>query len=153
MSVGNIALIIYIGETAYVWIDAITHQLYLDRRLKKEGYRFTSRKYFGLADVVIGAFYAMFLSIPVLNLISPFSHLNKDRSYDEYMNYLDEAGAIEKVDDIDTTNFEEKKVIVINNTKLIDRVNQKGHIYYTPLYRGEEDTLTYEKGKVYKKIK
>ena len=142
----------YIIETAYVWIDAINHQLYLDRRLKKEGYKFTNEKKFGPSDGVWGTICAILLSIPVLNLLSPLSHIDKDRSYDEYKNYLDEAGAIEKDDDfVDTTNLEEKHIIEINDTKLINRINKSGHIYYSPMYRGEEDTLIEEKGKVYKK--
>lgn len=145
-------LYLYIGSTVYVWIDTIHHQIYLNKRLKKEGYKFTGKNYFSFADVVLGTFYLVALSVPVFNLLFPLSHINKNRSYDEYMNYLEEAGSIEKDNDyVDVSDREEKKVITINDTKLIDRINQNGHTYYSPMYRGEEDTLEEDKGKVYKK--
>lgn len=159
---------IYIGTTAFVWVDTFAHQIYLDRRLKKEGYKYTGNKYFGLADVVLGFFYLGALSIPVINLVFPLSHLNKDRSYDEYKNYLDDAGAIEldeekiKVDPKLTKELENinnndlsKNSVTINDTVLMERVNQNGHTYYSPMNRFDtENTVDYlneEKGHVYKK--
>lgn len=141
-------LYIYLGTTAFVWTDAILHQLYLDRRLKSEGYKFTNKK--SPDDIVWGAFYFMILCIPVLHLISPLSHIDKDRSYDEYMNYLEEAGAIEKVEDF--VNKKEINVITINNDKLVERTNSSGHIYYSPMNRYEENNIIEENGKVYKKV-
>ena len=147
-------LYIYLGATTFVLYDAIKHKIYLDKRLKKEGYNFTqNNKHFGLFDLVLEVVHITFLLTPIVHLISPLSHLDKDRSYDEYMNYLDEAGAIEKDDNfIDPSKFEEKKIITIHDTKLIDRVNQSGHIYYSPMYGSEEDSLVKKDGKVYKKI-
>ena len=143
-------LYIYIGTTVFVWADTLAHQIYLDRRLKKEGYKFTSRKYFGFADVVLSGFFLIALSVPVFNLLFPLSHLNKNRSYDEYKNYLEEAGAIEepelKVEKLDD------KVVKIDNTKLVERVNREGHTYYSPLYRGEDDIEKEQKGYAYRKV-
>ena len=146
-------LYLYIGSTAYVLIDAITHQIYLDRRLKKEGYKFTNGKRFGLNDLVWGAFYLLILSIPVLNLISPLSHINKDRSYDEYKNYLDEAGAIELEEDTflyQDNAIKNKNIIQVDNSKLMERINSNGHIYYSSV--SKEETNELENGYTYKKI-
>ena len=145
-------LYIYIGSTLYVWYDEIKHQIYLNKRLKEEGYKFTGRKYFGFADIVIGAFYLAALSIPVLNLLSPLSHRNKERSYDEYKNYLDEAGAIEGPELVSEREKLEAKVIKIDKTKLVERTNREGHTYYSPMYRGEDEFEEEQRGYAYRKV-
>lgn len=141
----------YLGTTAYVWFDAIHHQLYLRRRLKKEGYQYTPKKYFGLADVVLGGFYLIALSVPIINLCYPLSHLNKNRAYDEYKNYLLDAGAIDKVefDDNIMNNLKQgsindkqkiiQNVIKVDDAKLVERVNREGRIYYSSMNSDEEE--------------
>ena len=150
---------IYLGTTAFVLFDTIRHQLYLDKRLKKEGYKFTANKYSGFADVVIGVFYLIALSLPGFNLFFPFSHINKDKSYDEYKNYLLDAGSIEressnnllnKIKESDSSNTN-KNVIKIDKANLCERVNRYGHIYYSSTNNDEISEIE-ENAHVYKKV-
>ena len=156
-------LYIYIGSTLYVWVDTIAHQIYLDRRLKKEGYRYTQKNYFSFADIILGLLYLSALSVPVFNLLFPLSHINKDRSYDEYMNYLDEAGSIEKIEPEEKSNLnkinnmiklekinnngKEKNIIRIDKSELEERISRNGNIYYSSLQNDENDhkEYTYQK--------
>lgn len=160
-------LYIYLGSTAAIWIEEIAHHIILRKKLKKEGYKYTGNNYFGLADILLGLFYIGALSVPGLNLAFLLSHLNIERSYDEYKNYLEEAGAIEKIDDVVIDENAVKKVeniinneltknkVTVNNTSLTERVNRNGHIYYSSTNHFDnepfEEIVDEEKGHVYKK--
>ena len=139
-------LYFYLGTTAYVWINEFKSNYDMKKRLKNEGYTFNGKKINGIGDILLGALYLGLLSIPVFNLMFPIVNRNKERNYDVYKNMMLEAGHINE-----PIEKEEKPVITVNDTKLTQRINREGHIYYSPMYRGEEDTLIEEKGKVYKK--
>ena len=136
-------LVLYIGSTAFVWISTIKYMHDNKKRLKDEGYKFTSRNHFGIGDIFIFGIVAILMSIPVANLIIPLSSHDKERSYDEYKNYLLDAGAIEEKDEeikIDNIKqIKEVKVINKNNNKEI----------YIPLYR--DDNEIEKGGYTYKK--
>ena len=102
-------LYMYLGETAFVWIEGIVHQILIDRKLKKEGYKSTQRKSFSLGDVFLTVIVIILHSIPVVNLIFPLSHIPFHRAYDEHKNYLLDAGAIEEPDE--KIEKEEKKEV------------------------------------------
>ena len=103
---------IYLGTTLYVWYDMIKHFKEMDKKLKEEGYEFLNKKHY-FSDIPFVIFCIAALSIPVINLIFPLVNSNKDRSYDEYKNYLLEAGAIEKDEPY------EKPMVTANNNQTI----------------------------------
>ena len=140
----------YIIETAFVWIEGIVHQILLDRKLKKEGYKFIKKNYFSLFDIVLLLIIMILHSIPVFNLIFPISHLNFHRAYDEHKNYLLEAGSIEEPDIEIEKNKSEIKSIAKQVVKKIESTSPKE--IYQPLNR--DDSNTEEVSKTYsKKIK
>ena len=148
---------IYLGTTAYVWVSTIKLFREMDQRLKEEGYTFTTKKFHGVGDIVIGTIFLITMSIPIFNLIFPIVNSNKERSYDEYKNKLLEAGSIER-NDLTSENVvklaeEVKKdsVININNSKLVSRENRDGHIYYSTLNNDEIDSQN-QNGYTYRKV-
>ena len=143
----NTLLYLYLGETAFVWIEGIVHQILLDRKLKKEGFKFTQKKYFSFGDVFLTLMVIIVHSIPLFNLVFPISHIPFHRSYDEHKNYLLEAGAIIEPDDDIVEKIDSKKIKaeVINKDKIVS------HDIYQPLYRDDSyhDDLTHSYQKRY----
>ena len=142
-------LYIYLGTTVYVWIDTIKNWKQMDKRLKEEGYVSTANRGFNMGDFIICALTVIALSLPGLNLLFPIINHDKDASYDNYKNYLEEAGAIEKKDLYkDTTIKNDKNIIKIKDVKLAERINKDNHIYYSS-YSDEESkenrVYTYKK--------
>lgn len=134
---------LYVGSTLYVWFDAIRLHLYIKKRLKEEGYKNTTKGFY-LGDIFIIGVYLAFLSIPLLNLISPIVNHNRERSYDEQKNYLEEAGSIEKID-------EEEKPMVRPYDNQVKKINKV--VYVSKSSNIEELDNENEKGfqKVYKR--
>ena len=116
----NVYLYLYITTTAYVWVDTIGSMIYNDHRLKKEGYKFTVKRFHGIGDIVVCSLFAIAMSVPVLNLIFPIANHDKESSYDEYKNMLLEAGSIEEPD----VKVEVKRAFENNNIikKTINKV-------------------------------
>ena len=141
-------LYLYIGSTVYVWINTIKSFHDMNKRLKKEGFTFNQKGFGGVGDIVISGLFALALSVPVINLVFPLSGIDKERSYDEYKNYLLEAGAIDEPDETLVAETKDK-VLKISDAKLYGRVNTKGHIYYSSM--NHYDSNEEEKGKVLKK--
>ena len=141
-------IILYIGSTVLVWISTFKYMYDNNKRLKKEGYIFTSKRRFRKGDIIIGLLFAILLSIPVANLIIPLSSRDKERAYDEYKNMLLESGAIEEpeIDEIKEVVKEVKEVKIINN---INNKNNEKEVY-KPLYR--DDNEIDKGGYTYKKV-
>ena len=143
-------LALYVGSTLYVWFDAYRHHRFIKRKLKEEGYEFTNKGFY-LADLLLGLCYIGFLSIPVINLISPIVNHNRERSYDEQKNYLEEAGSIERDEKYEIKEAEKtKEVNKSKETVYVPRVDRNNY------YQNIEDDKTIDQGgytlkKVYKR--
>ncbi len=130
----HLYLYLYLVTTAYVWVDTIGSMIRNDLRLKKEGYKFTGKRFSGVGDIVICILFAISMSIPVLKFIFPLSNIDKESAYDDYKNMLLEAGYIEEPE----VKVEVKKDVANNNVikKTINKV-----------FRPINNELDYEKEK------
>ena len=139
--------ILYLGSTGFVWYKTIKDHIEMDERLKKEGYRFTVKK-FDKNDLPLLGLSALAMSIPLFNLVLPLSTMNKEQTYDEYKNRLLEAGSIEKIEPEEEKKVEPKKVVVkkpyeyksvryenLSNEK--EDKSNKGHTYKKELNRNK----------------
>ena len=151
-------LVVYLGTTAFVWITTFKFIHDMDKRLKKEGYKFTVRKLGGIGDIAISGLFLIAMSVPIFQLIFPISNLDRESSYDEYKNLLLEAGAIEEPDQEIINQIYEIEPQEINTTNEIkqEKTVHKVAEYkpYIPKYR-DEDTNEYDildKGRSYKKV-
>ena len=138
---------IYLGTTAFVWYKEFKLFIDMDKRLKKEGYTFTSKRINGIGDIIIGGAYIIAISIPILNLIFPLASWDKEKTYDEYKNMLLEAGHIEEpVGD------------VVNKDNLISTINKSSNKvthnttnYHKSMDNNIEHNITNDNGYTYKK--
>lgn len=137
MIFGTVGLALYVGETLYVWIDTINHYHNMDDRLKKEGYIFNVRK-FDKSDIGIMALSALAMSTPIFNLVIPLAHRDKEECYDIYKNNLLDAGSIDEPDE-KLEMLDNKYILTINNSKLIERNNNNGHVYYSTMNNNEQE--------------
>ena len=129
-------LYLYIGTTAYVWIEEFVHQKYLDTRLKNEGYIVDKNKKSDTTDHVYNRFKYMLLFLPLLNLLSPLSHFNKEKSYNDYKNDLLRRGVINK-----SRETKKQDEIKIDDATLVQRQNKEGHTYYSSKYMSNHDNI------------
>ena len=148
-------LALYVGSTLYVWFDAYRHHRFIKRKLKEEGYEFTNKGFY-LADLLLGLCYIGFLSIPVINLVSPIVNHNRERSYDEQKNYLEEAGSIDRDEEYDVKESIDTKVkdkineaICIQKVDDIEDIDKKSNYYYPDL---EDDKSIDQDGYTLKKV-
>lgn len=145
---------VYVGETAFVWIESAIHQKRLNKKLKEEGYVYTDNKYHSMADIFLALGGLAIHSIPFFNLAFPISHINFHRAYDEYKNYLLDVGSIEEPNTLrkmESNTKDDKDIIDIYKT--IDKafgLDNKNKIFYQP--QNQDVLEDNKKGYSYKKI-
>ena len=140
----------YLGTTAFVWYDTLKSMHDNKKRLVKEGYKIEKKRGGTLGNVIVWTIFLGMLSIPVVNLLFPFSNRDKERSYDEYKNMMLEAGHIEELDER-VFNPMEDEVKQKNYQKVTNDKSSDIKVQYRPVFSGEITDIEEEKGYTYKK--